>query len=100
MAFSASVLIIYILYTPGSGAVDFDEFCQMMAKQLATALREELKEALKTFSPGGSISASEWKKILSSLAEKMANDEVDSLLKSADKGGRGNIKNDGKMILC
>ena len=80
--------------------MDFDEFCQMMAKQLATALREELKEALKTFSPCGSISASEWKKILSSLAEKMANDEVDSLLKSADKGGRGNIKNDGKMILC
>ena len=79
--------------------MDFDEFCQMMAKQLMTALREELKEALKTFSPGGSISANEWKKILSSLAEKMANDEVDSLLKSADKGGRGNIKNDGKMLL-
>jgi Ca2+-binding EF-hand superfamily protein len=88
-----------IFCTPGSGAVDFDEFCQMMAKQLMTALREELKEALKTFSPGGSISANEWKKILSSLAEKMANDEVDSLLKSADKGGRGNIKNDGKMLL-
>ncbi|XP_028395909.1 calmodulin-like [Dendronephthya gigantea] len=78
----------------GSGAVDFDEFCQMMAKQLVTALKEELKEALKTFSPGGSISAGEWKKILNSLAEKMSNDELDSLLKTADKGGRGNIKND------
>ncbi len=89
--------MVRILY-PGSGAVDFDEFCQMMAKQLATALREELKEALKTFSPGGSISANEWKKILSSLAEKMSNDEVDSLLKAADKSGRGNVKNDGEMF--
>ena len=70
----------------------------MMAKQLVTALREELKEALKTFSPGGSISSSEWKKILSSLAEKMSNDEVDSLLKQADKSGRGNVKNDGENL--
>ncbi|XP_046849476.1 calmodulin-like [Xenia sp. Carnegie-2017] len=78
----------------GSGAVDFDEFCQMMAKQLATALKEELNEALKTFIPGGSISAKEWRKILCSLSEKMSNDEVDDLLKIADKSRRGNIKNE------
>lgn len=78
----------------GSGAVDFDEFCQMMAKQLAAGLREELKEALNAFSPGGSIAANEWEKILGSLAEKMSNDEVDSLLKQADKSGRGNIKHE------
>lgn len=70
----------------------------MMAKQLAASLREELKEALNTFSPGGSISANEWKKILGSLAEKMSNDEVDSLLSQADKSGRGNIKNNGKIV--
>ncbi|WP_395241609.1 EF-hand domain-containing protein [Salmonella sp. s51933] len=78
----------------GSGAIDFDEFCQMMAKQLVAALKEELKEALNTFSPGGSISANEWKKVLASLAETMSNDEVDSLLQKADKNGRGNVKND------
>lgn len=80
----------------GSGAVDFDEFCQMMAKQLATALKEELNEALKTFIPGGSISVKEWRKILCSLSEKMSNDEVDDLLKIADKSRRGNIKNEGE----
>lgn len=78
--------------------MDFDEFCQMMAKQLVTALKEELKEALKTFSPGGSISASEWKKILTSLAEKMSSEEMDCLLKAADKSGRGNVKNDGEIL--
>ena len=88
-------LLIYIHL--GSGAVDFDEFCQMMAKQLAAGLREELKEALNAFSPGGSISENEWKKILGSLAEKMSNDEVDSLLKQADKSGRGNIKHEGML---
>ena len=68
----------------------------MMAKQLAAGLREELKEALNAFSPGGSIAANEWEKILGSLAEKMSNDEVDSLLKQADKSGRGNIKHEGE----
>ena len=76
--------------------MDFDEFCETKAQQIANGLKEELKEALKTFSPVGSISASEWKKVLGSLAEKMSNDEVDSLLKKADKSGRGNIKNDGE----
>ena len=80
--------------TDGSGAIDFDEFTQMMAGLIKTSNdEEELKAAFRVFDKDGSgtIDDTELRGILTSLGEPLTRAECDELFAEADKDGDGSI---------
>ena len=81
-----------------SGAIDLTEFCLLMMKQM----KEEddpavLQEAFRLFDEDGSgtITKEELRKtlddIMSGTGEKLEDDEIDQIIKEADRDGDGNI---------
>ncbi|XP_037090298.1 neo-calmodulin-like isoform X2 [Pollicipes pollicipes] len=78
----------------GTGQIEFNEFLQMMAKKMAgMESEEELKEAFKVFDKDedGLLTVGELRHIMTSMGEKMSNDEVDDMIREADKNGNGKI---------
>ncbi len=76
----------------GSGTIDFAEFLTLMARKMKTQdARSEIMEAFKVFDIDGSgkISASELRSIMADLGEKLTDQEVDEMIKEADKDGDG-----------
>jgi len=72
--------------TDNSGEIDFAEFLTMMAKQMKNEdTEEEIKEAFKVFDRDGNgvINASELRFVLTTLGEKLTNEEVEDMLKEA-----------------
>jgi len=61
---------------------------------------EGLKEAFAVFDRDGSgkISSRELKQAMSSLGEKLNDDEIAEMIKEADKNGDGEIDYEGKWI--
>jgi Ca2+-binding EF-hand superfamily protein len=76
------------------------EFLTMMARKMKdTDSEEEIREAFKVFDRdnNGFISAAELRHVMTSIGEKLTDDEVDEMIREADQDGDGRI--DCKSLL-
>ncbi len=70
------------------------EFLTMMARKMKdTDSEEEIREAFKVFDRdnNGFISAAELRHVMTSIGEKLTDDEVDEMIREADQDGDGKI---------
>eukprot|EP00029_Vermamoeba_vermiformis_P008772 TRINITY_DN4198_c0_g1_i1.p1 TRINITY_DN4198_c0_g1~~TRINITY_DN4198_c0_g1_i1.p1 ORF type:complete len:151 (+),score=59.10 TRINITY_DN4198_c0_g1_i1:27-455(+) len=80
-----------IIKEVGAESIDFAQFSTVMQKHKKTTDPDkELREAFKVFDKEGKgvISTSEMKTVLTSMGEKLSEEEVDGILQSADKDGK------------
>lgn len=78
----------------GSGQIEFQEFCVLMAEQMTDANKEEtLQAAFNTFDKDGSgyISRSELREVMKSLGENLTDEDIDEMMNEADSDGDGTI---------
>jgi len=78
--------------------VDFDEFMKLVARKLqAVDIEEEILDAFRVFDKdgNGSISKEELRLAITTLGEKVKEDELDELVKFADLDGDGTINYTG-----
>lgn len=79
----------------GSGAIDFEEFVELMSKKVARedSEQDDLKEAFKVFDRNGdgTVSRAEFRHVMTSLGEALTDQEVDEMIGEADLDGDGNI---------
>jgi len=88
--------------TEGSGTVDFSEFLAMMARKMRdTDSEEEIREAFRVFDKDGNgfISAAELRRVMTNLGEKLSDDEVDEMIRTADIDGDGQVNYEGWRFL-
>lgn len=79
--------------TPHISDLD-SEFLTMMARKMKdTDSEEEIREAFKVFDRdnNGFISAAELRHVMTSIGEKLTDDEVDEMIREADQDGDGRI---------
>lgn len=85
---------------PGNGTIDFQEFVAMMARQMKSPQDEEieLRESFKVFDKNGDgfISASELRQVMTTLGEKLTDEEVNEMIKEADVDGDGKVNYEGQ----
>lgn len=70
------------------------EFLTMMARKMKdTDSEEEIREAFKVFDRdnNGFISAAELRHVMTSIGEKLTDDEVNEMIREADQDGDGRI---------
>lgn len=62
----------------------------------------ELREAFKVFDKDGKgyIESSQFRQIMTSMGEVLTPDEMDEMIRDADKEGEGKINYEGKIIDC
>ncbi|XP_037505745.1 calmodulin-beta [Rhipicephalus sanguineus] len=78
----------------GNGTVDFTEFLAMMTKKTRTAdTEDEIREAFRVFDRDGNgfITAAELRHVMTTLGEKLTDEEVDAMIREADTDGDGQI---------
>jgi calmodulin len=80
----------------GSGAIDFQEFLTLLARQMREANgadEDELREAFRVFDQdqNGFISRDELRHVLQNLGERLSDDELAEMLREADVDGDGQI---------
>ncbi|KYQ99709.1 calmodulin [Tieghemostelium lacteum] len=81
----------------GNGTIDFNEFIRMMSRKMQdNDTEEEIREAFKVFDKDGNgfISAAELRHVMTSLGEKLSNEDVDDMIREADLDGDGQINYD------
>jgi len=86
----------------GNGTIDFEEFLHMMLKKMKdTDSEEEIREAFRVFDKDGNgfISADELRHVMTSLGEKLTDEEVDEMIREADIDGDGQINYEGTTTL-
>ncbi|XP_032258166.1 calmodulin-1-like [Phoca vitulina] len=74
----------------GNGIIDFPEFLTMMARKMKdTDSEEEIREAFRVFDKDGNgyISAAELRHVMTHSGEKLADEEVDEMIRGADIDG-------------
>ncbi|KAK5048921.1 hypothetical protein LTR84_005342 [Exophiala bonariae] len=77
-----------------SGSIDFDEFLKMMSQTVkATDFAHETRAAFNVFDKDGSgtISADELRQVMKSLGENLTDEEIDEMIREADKDRNGTI---------
>lgn len=77
-----------------AGLMSYAEFLTMMARKMKdTDSEEEIREAFKVFDRdnNGFISAAELRHVMTSIGEKLTDDEVDEMIREADQDGDGRI---------
>lgn len=82
------------VYAPPAEARASAEFLTMMARKMKdTDSEEEIREAFKVFDRdnNGFISAAELRHVMTSIGEKLTDDEVDEMIREADQDGDGRI---------
>lgn len=80
--------------TNSSGKIEFKEFLELFAKKLKDPDSEEdLIEAFKMFDKdnNGFISAAELRHVMTTLGEKLTEEEADEMIKEADMNNDGQI---------
>ena len=78
----------------GSGTIDFEEFVVMMTNKLEEQeLENELHEAFECFDRDGdgSISCKELRFIMTTLGEKLTDEEVEYMISVIDADGDGSV---------
>ena len=78
------------------------EFLTMMARKMKdTDSEEEIREAFKVFDRdnNGFISAAELRHVMTSIGEKLTDDEVDEMIREADQDGDGRIDCEPRALL-
>ena len=78
----------------GNGTLEFDEFCQLMARQMQdTNQDEELKERFKLFDKDGNgmISRDELREVMQQLGEKLSEEDIEEMITDADTNNDGQI---------
>ncbi|XP_064621638.1 calmodulin-A-like [Lineus longissimus] len=78
----------------GNGKIEFEEFVVMMAKKMDNeGSEEDIREAFKVFDKTGCgyIMADDLKRIMTSMGDKMTQEEVDEMISEADLDGDGQI---------
>ncbi|KAK7051431.1 hypothetical protein SK128_017748 [Halocaridina rubra] len=76
------------------GTIEFNEFLQMMSKKLKDIGNEdELKEAFKVFDKknSGYLSSTELRHVMTSMGEKLSEQEVEDMIKEATPNGDGKV---------
>ncbi|PVD26761.1 hypothetical protein C0Q70_14439 [Pomacea canaliculata] len=84
----------------GNGTIDFPEFLTMMARKMKdTDSEEEIREAFRVFDKDGNgfISAAELRHVMTSLGEKLTDEEVDEMIREADIDGDGQVNYEGDI---
>jgi calmodulin len=93
--------MIEVVDTNCNGYVDYDEFYQMMTNTKIEPKNDddELRETFLAFdlNRDGFISAEEIKKTMAYLGENLTDEEVNQMIKSADKNGDGRVDINGKL---
>jgi len=77
-----------------SGSIDFDEFLKMMSTTVkAQDFAHETRAAFDVFDRDGSgtISADELRQVMKSLGENLTDQEIDEMIREADKDRNGTI---------
>ena len=77
-----------------SGKIEFNEFLDLFARKMKDPdTEEDLIEAFKIFDKdgSGSISASELRHVMTTLGEKLSEEEADEMIREADTDGDGYI---------
>jgi calmodulin len=75
----------------------------MMARKMKdTDSEEEIREAFKVFDRdnNGFISAAELRHVMTSIGEKLTDDEVDEMIREADQDGDGRIDCKSTSLYC
>ncbi|KAG4071384.1 hypothetical protein HA402_004088 [Bradysia odoriphaga] len=78
----------------GNGTIEFPEFVTMMVHKMRDMdSEEEIREAFKVFDRDGKgfITAVELRHVMTSLGEKLTDEEVDEMIRSVDVDGDGQI---------
>ncbi|KAK9470355.1 calmodulin [Dipodascopsis tothii] len=77
-----------------NGTIDFPEFLTMMARKMKdTDSEEEIKEAFRVFDRdnNGYISATELRHVMTSIGERLTDEEIDQMIREADQNNDGRI---------
>lgn len=80
--------------TDNNGEVDFTEFMELITRKLQSVdIQEEILEAFRVFDRdgNGSICKEELRLAMTTLGEKVKEEELDELMKAADFNGDGQI---------
>ena len=80
--------------TDKSGNIDFDEFCVMMGRQMKDKnAQRDLKNAFQSFDRDGNgfISAPELRHLMSTLGQKLTEEEINEMIDEADEDGDAQI---------
>lgn len=79
----------------GSGRVEFGEFVKLMQRSMKESKQdtEDVREAFKIFDKEGNgfISAVELRHVLTSLGERLTDEEIDEVMREADLDGDGQV---------
>ena len=78
----------------GSGEIEFDEFCEMMARKMNECdADEELKQAFDMFDTDGNgfVTKDELKIVMEKLGEKLSSVEIDEMISEADTDNDGQV---------
>lgn len=78
----------------GNGLIDFAEFVTLLARKMNNTDKDaEIREAFNVFDRDGSgkISCHELHHIMKSLGEDLTHEEIQQMMKEADKNGDGEI---------
>ncbi|XP_063712872.1 calmodulin-A-like [Symsagittifera roscoffensis] len=78
----------------GNGTLEFKEFLIMMARRMSSDdIEQEIRDAFRVFDKDGSgtISAAELRTVMTTLGEKLTDEEVDEMIQEADIDGDGEI---------
>jgi calmodulin len=82
--------IISKLNPADKGLIDFQVFCDLVSKEMKAPIGEqEIIEAFQVFDRDGNgmISAAELRHIMTSIGEKLTDEEVDEMLREAEVDG-------------
>ncbi|KAJ3123441.1 calmodulin-like 3 [Physocladia obscura] len=78
----------------GNGAIEFDEFIDLMARKMREVdSEEELRSAFKVFDEDGNgfISAQELRHVMASMGENLSDGDIAAMLNDYDVNGDGQI---------
>ena len=79
----------------GSGTIEFEEFVELCEKQMKDPLTEaEIETAFKVFDKKGDghVTASEFKALLTSMGEKLTDEEASEFIFDADRNDNGTLE--------
>ena len=72
----------------GNGTLEFDEFCQLMARQMldSNQQEEELKQRFAMFDKdgNGTIDRDELRDVMQQLGEKLSEEDIEEMIQDAD----------------